>query len=219
MALTRGASDAAPITARTLDKAVERGILTRLQVAELKELAGLTALPVPPAASDRAEEGPRDPENLRFIGGFADVFVTIGLLLFLGALVQMLGGIAAGGLGMAAGAAAAWALAEYFTRRRRMALPSIVLLVAFVGGVFGAVVQLPGLVPDRVLGDLGWLAPLQGYALVDEGGIVVLAGTAGALAAALHYWRFRVPITVAAGVASLCAGLATAIGALRPGCL
>jgi hypothetical protein len=32
-------------------------------------------------------------------------------------------------------AAAAWGLAEFFTRKRRMALPSIVLLLAFVGGV------------------------------------------------------------------------------------
>ena len=33
-------------------------------------------------------------------------------------------------------AATAWGLAEFFTRKRRMALPSIILLLAFVGGVF-----------------------------------------------------------------------------------
>ncbi len=33
-------------------------------------------------------------------------------------------------------AAAAWPLSEFFTRRRRMALPSILLLLAFVGGSF-----------------------------------------------------------------------------------
>ena len=33
-------------------------------------------------------------------------------------------------------AVAAWPLAEFFTRKRRMALPSIILLLAFVGGVF-----------------------------------------------------------------------------------
>ena len=31
---------------------------------------------------------------------------------------------------------AAWLLAEFFTRRRRMALPSIVLLCLFVAGTF-----------------------------------------------------------------------------------
>ena len=35
-------------------------------------------------------------------------------------------------------AVTSWGLAEYFTRQRRMALPSIVLLLAFVGGVFEA---------------------------------------------------------------------------------
>ena len=37
---------------------------------------------------------------------------------------------------------AAWALAEFFTRIRRMALPSIVLLLAFVASIFAAVPAL-----------------------------------------------------------------------------
>ena len=38
-------------------------------------------------------------------------------------------------------AGTAWGLAEFFTRQRRMALPSIMLLLAFVGGVFAAGVR------------------------------------------------------------------------------
>ena len=85
-------------------------------------------------------------------------------------------------------AAAAWALAEYFTRQRRMALPSIVLLVIFVGAVFLGVANL--------LGAGGWSAgitPAQ----------TMLAALAAVVAAVLHWLRFHVPITVAAGVAAL----------------
>ncbi|MFX5370404.1 hypothetical protein ABTD31_19735, partial [Acinetobacter baumannii] len=38
-------------------------------------------------------------------------------------------------LGGAGVAVAAWLFAEYFTRKRRMALPSILLVFAFAGGV------------------------------------------------------------------------------------
>src|SRR3990167_7206735 len=82
-----------------------------------------------------------DEENFRLINSFNDIFVTIAAVLLL---------VAMGGIGQvftpgldgpppASGlliAGAAWGMAEYFTRVRRMALPSIVLLLAFVGGVF-----------------------------------------------------------------------------------
>ncbi len=206
-----------PITTRTLDKAVEQGILTRLQVAELHELAGLSPREAAPASAGETDGAyPRDPENLRFIGGFGDVFVTIGILLFLSAIAQMVGGVADGGLGGVTVAFGSWVLAEYFTRVRRMALPSIVLLIGFVGGVFGAILQSPGLVPDRVLaewGVLGWVQSLSW----DEGGVLFLiAGVLAAIAASIHYWRFRVPITVAAGAGSLAVALFVALRLAAP---
>ena len=69
-----------------------------------------------------------------------------------------------------------------------MALPSIVLLVIFVGAVFLGVMSL--------LGAGGWFAasrPAQ----------TMLAALAAVVAAVLHWLRFHVPITVAAGVAAL----------------
>jgi hypothetical protein len=81
-------------------------------------------------SSLRAARRLRDPdeERLRLITGFNDIFVTIGIALFLGALNYLLGtyGALASGAGIAI---AAWGLAEVFTKRKRMALPSIVLLV------------------------------------------------------------------------------------------
>src|SRR5204862_838701 len=99
-------------------------------------------------------------------------------------------------LAPAAVAATAWGLALFFTAKRRMALPSIMLLLAFVGGVFSA--SAFGLV----------LAVGEG--LLDNNVVLggILASGAGAIAtgaAWLHWKRFRVPITIAAGAAAVSA--------------
>ena len=87
----------------------------------------------------------------------------------------------------------AWPLAEFFTRARRMALPSIILLLAFVGGVFIA----------AVAGGVALAGSEQSEALV--GYFIAGSGVLAALAAWGHWLRFKVPITVAAGSAALAA--------------
>lgn len=96
-------------------------------------------------------------------------------------------------------AATAWPLSEFFTRGRRMALPSIILLLAFVGGIFASIFGFGaalGTNDNEVLGAL----------------MVVLSGIVAAGAAFIHWRRFQVPITVAAaaGVAVLSVLLAVA---------
>jgi len=103
--------------------------------------------------------------------------------------------------------ATAWGLALFFTARRRMALPSILLLLAFVGSVF----VFAGF--TLVLG--------VGAAQIEDneriGALVAAAAAAIAAGGAwLHWRRFRVPITVAAGAAAVVAIavalLASAVG-------
>lgn len=126
-----------------------------------------------------------DEENFRLLNSFNDVFVVIASVLLLVA-VGVLGGSMLGPIGAGfAIAAAAWGLAEFFTRQRRMALPSIVLLLAYVGGVAFSLITLTQV--DQGLKDAA-------------GGGLVLAITAMIAAATwLHWRRFHVPITVAAG--------------------
>lgn len=143
-----------------------------------------------------------DQESFRFLTGFNDIFVAIAAALMLLALgwignsVRLLAQSGApsplAGLAVAAGA---WGLAEYFTRQRRMALPSILLLLAFTGGLgVGTMMLLSsllGLVPDgndRVMSLL-----VAASAAVTAGGVW------------LHWRRFQVPITIAAGAAALAA--------------
>jgi 8-oxo-dGTP pyrophosphatase MutT (NUDIX family) len=116
-----------------------------------------------------------DEEHFRLVTGFNDFFVVIACALLLLAL-KWIGEEIAPWLGALSLAGAAWLLAEFFTRKRRMALPSIVLLLAFVGGVF-----------------LTFSAAMNS---------VAVAGAVAAGAAWLHWRRFRVPITVAAGAAA-----------------
>ncbi len=166
-------------------------------------------------------------ENFRLINSFNDIFVAIGVVILLvavGAIGQALAGLLVpveqypevfgnranptkaeldawtaarvlrdgleaclSGLFVAA---AAWPLAEFFTRRRRMALPSILLLLAFVGGTFFAVFGA-GLA-------LGTDGDSPVAALMISGAALVAAG-----AAFVHWKRFMVPITVAAGSAAI----------------
>lgn len=150
-----------------------------------------------------------DEEQFRLLTGFNDIFVAIAaaiLLFAVGWIGQSIGnatGFFVGprgpspliGLFMAV---TAWGLAEFFTARRRMALPSIQLLLAFVGGVF-------------FFTSLG-LATAIGTAVMDKddgtlfGTVSAVAAAVAAGAAFLHWRRFHVPITIAAVTAAL-AGL------------
>jgi hypothetical protein len=127
-----------------------------------------------------------DEESFRLLTGFNDIFVSIALAIALGAL-GWLAGQAAPVYAGAVVAAASWGLAEFFTRRRRMALPSLLLLFAFVGGVTGCVLAAP-----FPLGDAN--SPIA---------TMFAAGAVGAVAAFLHWRRFKVPVTVAAGALTI----------------
>lgn len=126
-----------------------------------------------------------DEENFRLLTGFNDVFVVIasGLLLV---SIAWLGGKFSPFLGATLFAATSWLLAEFFVLKRRMALPAIGLLLTFLGGVFAA--------------------PIAFNENPTELNFVV-SGVLTLIAARLHWNRFMVPITVAAGTAALVACL------------
>lgn len=190
-----------------LDRAVARGIITQAQAQDLRRLDG-EASPWDSAGEPGLE---RDDEQLRFVTGFADVFVTIGLFLFLGTASYVADELSGGAAAGAVAAVAAWGLAEFFTRRRRMALPSIVLLVAFAAASFSA---LAGLLAG---GPGGWSPLLDVITPRLDRPLPVAGAALGTLAlVALHYRRFRVPITIAAGTASLLAALLALLGACAP---
>lgn len=156
-----------------------------------------------------------DEEQFRLITGFNDIFVALASVILLVAVTwigQIIGqvinlnivGNGPSPLGGLALAGTAWALATYFTAKRRMALPSIVLLLAFAIGLMWAVGSMLGMVVGRN---------------PDERIVALIFAVAGAVTAggiAFHWKRFKVPITIAVGagaVAVIVIGLvAAAVG-------
>ena len=141
-----------------------------------------------------------DEEHFRLITGFNDIFVVIASLLLLSSVNWMVGG-ASNWLGSIASAATAWGLSEFFVRKRRMAFPAIVLLLAFVGYVFSAGF---GFVSNLT-------ATVSEYRVYNDPINYILPAILASVAAWLHWQRFKVPITVAAGTAALVVTLITAM--------
>lgn len=113
-----------------LRAAVATGILTEAQAARLTALT-----------NDRAAQRaalPHEDEPFEFFRGFAEIFISIGLIiLFTGISMALawVGGFAMLTLIPALTAALAWWAATYFTLKRRMTLPSMVLATAFGVGI------------------------------------------------------------------------------------
>lgn len=167
-----------------------------------------------------------DEENFRLVTSFNDIFVTIGVVILLvavgsiGRTVFSSIGVETLSVGLASllVAATAWFLGEIFTRRRRMALPSIVLLTVFVWAVFFAAAGLL-LTPFTLVSDAGArpgssfdgniIAHTLGAAFAI--GWMLAAGAITVLATYLHWKRFMVPITVAAGAAALVGSILAAL--------
>lgn len=180
------------------------------------------------AYMSKVREVPRSSEeNFRLINSFNDIFVAIGvviLLLAVGAIGQAIAGIivpaqdwwelvsqspdqtqeqiaawreasnlkdavqiSLAGLFVAA---TAWPLAEFFTRKRRMALPSILLLLAFVGGAFATFLGIAVGIVENGNDQIGAV-------------MISVAALIAAVSAYIHWLRFMVPITVAAGSAAI----------------
>ena len=188
-----------------LDDAVASGVISAADADALRTyIEGQRSTAIP------------DEEQFRLLTGFNDIFVSIAaaiLLVAVGWIGQWIGqstglvitdhdDTGPSFLAPLAVAATSWGLALFFTAKRRMALPSIVLLLTFVGGVLASsaflLVQVIG--PDRFNDTNQVLA-------ATVGGI---SAAIAAVAAWVHWRRFHVPITIAAGAAAV-AGIFLAI--------
>jgi hypothetical protein len=164
-----------------LRAAVAAGIIDEAQAARLKVLSD-------DRAGTRAAM-PAEDEPFEFFRGFSEIFISIGLLILLSGvagLLSWLGGFAVMLLVPAICAGVCWWWATYFTLKRRMTLPSMVLVSAYGSGIFVSAVALA-----EKLG-------LEQRSLVLTGFVI----TAAALM--LWYRRFKLPFTaLLIGLASL----------------
>ena len=188
-----------------LESAVAGGVLTPAQAANFRNFV---------AAGQHAPAV--DEEHFRLLTGFNDIFVAIAaaILLVAVAWIGMYVGPNIDGEGPSPTsgllvAGTAWGLAEFFTRQRRMALPSILLLLAFVGGTFAT--------------SAFTMVMAIGTTTLDHNGqamaiIVAMSAAIAGIGAWLHWRRFKVPITIAVGAATgvaLVLGIGTFLFAMR----
>ena len=159
------------ITEDDLRAATAAGILDESQAARLGALAHQRA--------GRLAKGLAEDEPFELFKGFAESFVSLGLFLLISSAVAFaasIGGICAITLGLAA---LCWLAGTYFTLKRRMTLPSIVLVSGYsigIGGFFGWVLDMIGL---------------------DGSGLaIVVYGLLGIAAMLLHFRTFRVPFSM-----------------------
>jgi hypothetical protein len=174
-----------------------------------------------------------DPENLRFLSNFNDIFLTIGIVILMTGL-GFLSWITASNIfglegvfngdGPSSDAinrfkiaaslvpivliAGAWLLAEYFCGKRRLLLPSMALSVTIVSAAatLMTIVMMPTTEAElQQRGD-----DFEGFLF----GMGYAAFGAAALAAAAIFWRFRLPFSLFLLAGSLAGLFYTLIGQL-----
>ncbi|MCB6177910.1 hypothetical protein LHP98_07175 [Rhodobacter sp. Har01] len=150
------------MTAEDLRAAVAAGIVDEAQAAKLRVLVE--------ARAGHRQAMPSEDEPFEFFRGFSEIFISIGLVILLTGVTMMLAWFGGFGLLVAVPlitAGIAWWWAGYFTLRRRMTLPSMVLATAFgVGLAIFAVTVLEQMdVGARMAGVLAFALPSAGMVL------------------------------------------------------
>ena len=162
------------ITKDDLAAAVSDGLLTELQAADLIA-----------RAENRAGDADGDDERFRFLNGFNDVFIALGIALIAAAFFTFMFVSQARGVVVAVIAVAVmWGLAEIVIRKFRAVLPAIFISIAITAFAYMVLLQTfsPAL---KLRGGMGpWMHTGLGGAL----SLMVFV--------AVFYWRFRLPFTL-----------------------
>jgi hypothetical protein len=189
------------MTPEDLRAAVAAGILTEAQAASLSALAN--------SRQGKRAALPAEDEPFEFFRGFSEIFISIGLMILLTGITALLaafGGFALMTLVPLASAGIAWWWATYFTLKRRMTLPSMVLASAFGASI------------------LIFAFTLLAQGGMDERGLAIAGFLLAAAAMVLWYRRFRLPFAafltggaVLGAVYSITASAANVVGLVGGG--
>lgn len=174
------------MTPDQIKAALDAGIITETQARDMRAAAGVAEHP------DASVIGNED--DMRFVRSFSDVFIAIGVGLFalgLSAMATIFGG----GTSFIVAAIVMALMAEYFGKRKRQHLPTLITALFFL------VFTQRGV--GVVLGDLGW-----------GGDITVAVITLGAML--LFYLRVRLPFCMALIAISLLYLAFTLLGQVAP---
>lgn len=170
-------------TNEDLDTAITEGIFTKESVSTFRNK--IASLKNTPSA---------DEENFKLITGFNDIYVVIACALLLISASWALRAFNES-LALLSSPILSWGLAEFFVLKRKMALPAIVLLLTFVGGIFN----------------------LGTHFFQGTGESIIVATSAlSAVATYAHWQRFRVPVTIAVGTVVIIALIVSSLLMIEP---
>lgn len=173
-----------------LQAAVDAGVIDAAQAEKLRAMRGASS----PTLGPDGEPALADEERFRFLNGFNDVFLTIGVLLVAGAVLAATS-TSFFGLGwaatMAVGAGVFWVLSDILVARLRAVLPGMVLSVLFV--VFAAAAVVIQLHWDN-LKTSNWDVASE---LAFWRNPTLVFGLPALIASLIFYLRFRLPFTLA----------------------
>ena len=154
------------MTPDQITKALEAGIITESQA---KAMRAKTSVP----DKDLAQIGNED--EMRFLRSFSDVFIAIGMGIFAFGM-SVFAGLMGGGISFLFAAAVMWLMAEFFGRKKRAHLPTLITALAFLLFTQRGV--------QVVLSDIGLGGDIK-TALITLGAML------------LFYWRIRLPFCIA----------------------
>lgn len=162
----------------------------------------------------------KDQENFRLIRSFNDIFVALASLLVFGSAFVLLGSVSEESdvwreissnisLILFVIAVSAWVLAEIFTRKRSMALPSILYATVFTSAIgLSTVVGTMDISADlaeqwipamKAIEEFseGWKQQIPEFQILQKIYSSLMVGSLlGMLASGFFWWRFRVAISV-----------------------
>jgi MFS family permease len=155
------------MTPQQIAAALEAGIISKSQAEAMRAPLHHNQ------SHDSAAIG--DEDNMRFIRGFSDIFIAIGIGLLLGGM-SALAAIFGGGAAYIGAAIATAFMADYFGRKKRSHLPTLLTALAFL------IFTLRGL-----------------SGLIGGGGVGgdILTAIVTLAAMGVFYWRVRLPFCVA----------------------
>ena len=156
------------MTPKQIKAALDAGIVTKEQ-AEAMRLKAKAATPeTPPETSPETMALIGNEEDMRFVRSFSDVFIAMGIgILSLG--VFALCGLLGGGAMFFLGAGFMWMMAEYFGRKKRAHLPTLLIALSFLLFVHTGAGAVISVFP----------------AFITLGAMLVF------------YWRFKLPFSIA----------------------
>lgn len=163
------------IEADDLRAAVAAGAITEAQAANI--------LTISQDRQGHRQHMRGEDEPFEFFRGFSEIFISVGLVIFLSGILMLLGfvGISSQAFTFipAVMAVVVWWMARYFTLKRRMILPSMFLAVSF-GVAFSTFVI-------GIMSQQDWPNAQR---------ILTHSCLYGAAAMAIWYWRFRLPVAM-----------------------